>query len=80
MRLYLVLKSVLNNSAMEDVQYLVKLGAKPGDIMQMSNGIFVELLSLKRIPISLDSVAVKETTDKHVFYIPASSLKQIKQP
>jgi len=65
---------------MEDVQYLVKLGAKPGDIMQMSNGIFVELLSLKRIPISLDSVAVKETTDKHVFYIPASSLQQIKKP
>jgi len=62
---------------MEEVQYLLNLEAKPGDIMQLGNGKFVELLSLKRVPLSYDSVAVKETTDKYVFYIPASSLKTI---
>jgi len=62
---------------MEKVQYLLDLGVKPGDIMQLSNGDYVEILSLERVPLSYDSVMVRETTAKFFFYIPASSLKTI---
>lgn len=61
---------------METVKECIDRMIEPGQIMTIGRGStkFVEVVSIERVPLTRNSIAVKERGDNYVFYISVDSL------